>query len=236
MKKLLSIAMSAFAVSAFAAGSTEIGLTEISTTNQNTIVAVPFASLTNGVADIAAKDLVKVANLPAATRMFIFNGSQYSAFIADDGAWSPLDNVTDDAGVVGVTVSKGDANATLVKGSAIWIVLPEVPTVPQNIYIYGAYQTGVTSAIAAGMNLVANPLQGEAVFTFTATKGDQITVPNDNAAPTVYTYNGSTWKTVVNNEKIEGKPSVPAGRGFWYNYKGQEPGTMSWSLKPKPSN
>lgn len=228
MKKLLSIAMSAFAVSAFAAGSTQIGLTEISTTNQNTIVAVPFASLTNGVADIAAKDLVKVANLPPETQMFIFNGSQYSAFIVDDGAWSPLTNVSD---VKVVTVSAGDANATLVKGSAIWIVLPKVPTVPQNIYIYGAYQTDVTSAIATGMNLVANPLQGEADFTITATKGDQITVPNDNAAPTVYTYNGSTWKTVVNNEKIEGKPSVPAGRGFWYNYKGQEPGTMSWSLK-----
>lgn len=230
MKKLLSIAMSVFAASAFAAGSTEIGLTEISTTNQNTIVAVPFASLTNGVADIAAKDLVKVANLPLETQMFIFNGEQYSAFIVVDGAWSPLTNVTD-VNVKGVTVSAGDANATLVKGSAIWIVLPAAPAAPQKLYIYGAYQTGVTSAIAKGMNLVANPLQGEADFAITATKGDQITVPNDNAAPTVYTYNGSTWKTVVNNEKIEGKPSVPAGRGFWYNSKAESSGTMSWSLK-----
>lgn len=228
MKKLLSIAMSVFAASAFAAGSTEIGLTEISTTNQNTIVAVPFASLTNGVADIAAKDLVKVANLPDATRMFIFDNSQYSAFIADDGAWSPLTNVTD-VNVKGVTVSAGDANATLVKGSAIWIVLPAAPAAPQKLYIYGAFQTGVTSAIAKGMNLVANPLQGEADFTFDATSGDQIIVPNDAAAPTVYTYNGTDWKSVVDNVKKTEKPSLPQGRGFWYNAQGS--GTMSWSLK-----
>ena len=78
MKKLLSLAVAAFALAAMAdyAGQT-IGVTKITTTNQNTIVAVPFTSLTNSLVNISANDLVSPVGLPQDTVLQVFKNNQY---------------------------------------------------------------------------------------------------------------------------------------------------------------
>lgn len=233
MKKLLSVSIATFALAAVATYTpTTIGVTKITTTEKSTIVPVAFKSLATG-NSIAVKDLVKAANLPSGTMLYVYNGSTYSAYQNGNGTWSGVAVVEKIDGVN--TASAGDPTLTLNAGSAVWIVLATKPETSQDIYIYGAYATGITSTAAAGVStLVANPLQSEATVTITgATKGDVLLIPTgDNSNPDRYVCLGETdsvtyWKH--GRTKVSAIPAFPMGKGFWYTVAGSSPVTISWA-------
>ena len=234
MKKLLSIAVAAMAAVALAddpvvtgTPSTEIGVTKITTTKQNTIVAVPYTSLANKGESIEAIRLVKVKGLPEGTQLFQFVNGAYKAWSISEGNWAPMTSV----GTSGIVA--GNIDTKLAKGTAIWVVLPEKPEQSQSqaIYLYGAYEPEVTTPIVAGMNLVANPMQDAAEFTFDKiAKGDTITM-TDDANATVYTYTDLGWQHTEKQgtglpKKVLELPPIAPGCGFWYN--AQVAGTMTW--------
>ncbi len=152
MKKLLSVAVSSLAMAAMAVDVATVGVTEVTTTLKNTIVAVPFEKLGGG--DINVHDIVKTTGLPEVTQLYVFNGGNYKGWLCQNGAWQAM---TTASTIDGITVGTPAGTETMVAGSAIWLVLPEVPTSEQKFIVYGAYKTGVTSAIAPGTNLIANP-------------------------------------------------------------------------------
>ncbi len=229
MKKLLSLAVAAFALAAMAdyAGQT-IGVTKITTTNKNTIVAVPFTSLTNSLVNISANDLVSPVGLPQDTVLQVFKNNQYYGWQLDNnGVWVAVgDQAASQADVI--------ANSTIACGGAIWVVLPSAPATSKDIYIYGDFTTEPTqSSIAAGVaNLIANPLQSDATVALSGTpaKGDVIIIPTDGAAES-YSYGRGGW---VNNGVSFDLASitVKVGQGFWYVSKSTTGVTkVTWSAK-----
>lgn len=229
MKKLLSLAVAAFALAAMAdyAGQT-IGVTKITTTNQNTIVAVPFTSLTNSLVNISANDLVSTNGLPADTVLQVFKNDQYYGWQLDrNTGWVAVgDSSTSAAAVI--------ANSTIACGGAIWVVLPDAPATSQDIYIYGDFTEEPTeSSIVAGVaNLIANPLQSDATVALSGTpaKGDVIIIPTDGAAES-YSYGRGGW---VNNGVSFDLAfiTVKVGQGFWYVSKSTTGVTkVTWSAK-----
>lgn len=219
MKKLLSVSIATFALAAVAAYTpTTIGVTKITTTEKSTIVPVAFKSLATG-NSIAVKDLVKAANLPSGTMLYVYNGSTYSAYQNGNGTWSGVAVVEKIDGVN--TASAGDPTLTLNAGSAVWIVLAKKPETSQDIYIYGAYAAGITSTAAAGVStLVANPLQSRATISIDGvTAGDAILVPKgDTSDPDRYVClkveaGVPTWKK---SRKTGSLPDFAVGQGFWY--------------------
>lgn len=229
MKKLLSLAVASFAFAAMAdyTGQT-IGVTKITTTNKNTIVAVPFTSLTNSVADISANDLVSTVGLPAETQLQVFKNNQYYGWQLDqnDGWVAVGDQVASSADVI--------ANSTVACGGAIWVVLKNVPATAQDIYIYGDFSEPTTeSSIAADhANLIANPLQSDATFALTGApvKGDMIIIPSDGSAES-YSYGRGGW--VNNGNSIDlASITVKVGQGFWYVSKSTSGvSKIIWSAK-----
>ena len=226
MKKLLSLAVAAVALAAMAdyAGQT-IGVTKITTTNVNTIVAVPFTSLTNSLAAISANDLVSPVGLPKDTVLQVFKNNQYYGWQLDNnGVWVAVgDQAASQADVI--------ANSTIACGGAIWVVLPSAPNPSQDIYIYGDFTDQPTeSAVAVGSNLIANPLQSDATFTLAGTpiKGDQIIIPNDSN-PESYTYSKKGKWTGDGAAVDISSLSIKVGQGFWYVRKdGSEVSKVTW--------
>lgn len=228
MKKLLSLSLASLAFAAVA--DITVGVTAIQTTSKNTIVAVPYSAI--GTTDpIAPKDLVKAANLPEETMLYVFNGTSYYAWKNDGkGAWIVPDLVS--TTVAGVDVSTPSGSVTLNKGSALWVVLPDANSYSQTIYVYGnGASTATTSTVSAGNCLVANPLSTTASFTVTdATPGDIITIPNDSNAPTLYRYNGTKWRTFGPGIKpVDATFSIATGHGFWYSAQGNV--TIDWTAQ-----
>lgn len=230
MKKLLLIAGVAVALAASADYTSQtIGVTKITTTNRNTIVAVPFASLTNRTAAISANDLVCTNGLPigtttATTQLLVFKDDGYLTWELAPEGWVPVANGAHTEDYVG-------ANSTIASGGAIWVVLPSAPNPSQDIYIYGDFTDQPTeSAVAVGSNLIANPLQSDATFTLAGTpiKGDQIIIPNDSN-PESYTYSKKGKWTGDGAAVDISSLSIKVGQGFWYVRKdGSEVSKVTW--------
>lgn len=227
MKKLLSLAVATFAFAAMAdyAGQT-IGVTKITTTNQNTIVAVPFASLTNSLVNISANDLVSPVGLPPETVLQVFKNNQYYGWQLDNnGVWVAVgDQAASQADVI--------ANSTIACGGAIWVVLPSAPAVSQDIYIYGDFTEEPTeSSIVAGVNLIANPLQSDATFALSGTpvQGDQIIIPNDGN-PDSYSFSKKGKWTGDGAAVTITSIRIKVGQGFWYVRKdGSTVSKVTWN-------
>ena len=152
--------------------------------------------------------------------LYVFNGTSYYAWKNNgNGAWIVPDTVS--TPVAGVTVSTTADSVTLNKGSALWVVLPDADSYSQTIYVYGNGDSpATTSTVSAGNRLVANPLQTAASFTVTgAATGDIITIPSDSGAPTLFRYNGTTWRTFGPGiaPADANFSSMAAGHGFWYS-------------------
>lgn len=228
MKKLLSLSLASLAFAAVAADIT-VGVTAISTTTKNTIVPVPYSKIGTS-ENIAPKELVKAANLPEGTMLYVFNGTSYNAWKNDgNGAWIVPDTVS--TPVAGVTVTTTDS-VTLYKGSALWVVLPDADSYSQTIYVYGNGDSpATTSTVSAGNCLVANPLQTAASFEVTgAITGDIITIPNDSGDPILYRYNGNNWRTFGPGiAPANATLSMAAGHGFWYSAQGNV--TITWTAQ-----
>lgn len=233
MKKLLLIAGVAVALAASADYTSQtIGVTKITTTNRNTIVAVPFASLTNRTAAISANDLVCTNGLPigtttATTQLLVFKDDGYLTWELAPEGWVPVANGAHTEDYVG-------ANSTIASGGAIWVVLPSAPNPSQDIYIYGDFSTEPTeSSVVAGVaNLVANPLQSDATFTLSGTpaKGDVIIIPSDGSAQS-YSYGRGGWVNNGNSFELA-SIVVKVGQGFWYVSKSTSGVTkITWGAK-----
>jgi hypothetical protein len=227
MKKLLSLAVATFALAAMAeyTGQT-IGVTKITTTNQNTIVAVPFASLTNSLADISANDLVSPVGLPTETVLQVFKSDKYYGWqLNNNGVWVAVgDQASTSEDVI--------ANSTVACGGAIWVVLPKAPATSQDIYIYGDFSNPVeVSSLESGKNnLVANPLQSRAAISVVPTPGDVITVTKDGIADK-YEYKQNKAKTSSAWRKDGAAASLPqieVGQGIWY-YRAGEKTNITWA-------
>lgn len=234
MKKLLSISVASLALAAMAAYTpTTVGVTKVTTSNKSTIVPVAYKSLSTG-ESIAVADLVKSANLPGDTMLYVYDGTKYYAYINGGGTWTGVTTVSTIDGVN--TPEAGTTSLTLAAGSAVWIVLKDTPSSSQDIYVYGAYQTGVTStAIAGKTTLIANPLQSTATVAISGvTKGDVIMIPKgDTTNPDIYTcmnVEGSvpTWKK---SRVTVSLPDFDMGQGFWYVSKGASDATLTWTTK-----
>jgi hypothetical protein len=228
MKKLLSIAMASLAVAAFAdppanTASPTIGVTAITTTNKNTIVAVPFTSL-DGSGDISVKDLVSTDGLSLGDWLYVFANNTYTAWTLTTDGWTPAASASTSGNII--TAGAADANQKVAAPGAIWLVFKDAPTSdsPKTFYIYGKYDTpSMEQTIVAGNNLVANPTQSSASFSFktgsTPVKGDVIIIPHDNI-PERYTYTNTRKAPNVygwyKNNVSTDLPTIPAGLGFWY--------------------
>lgn len=234
MKKLLTIAVASFAIAAVADYTApQIGVTTITATAKNTIIPVPFKALSDGTSNITVTDLVKTNSLPDHTWLLSYNGTAYNSWEYSSGVWTPASYV----GETGISPTAGAANAPLTCGSALWIVLPTAESYNISVTVYGAYATGVTSAVAAGgengvATLIANPLQGEANITVSPNSGDQIIIPDGE---NMYTYRtkkdgtGGTWRF---NGASAVLPSFRIGQGFWYVRAARGAATeISWALK-----
>ena len=230
MKRLLALAVVAGFSVAFADYTPiSVGVRAITTSAKNTIVSVPYTAIGSS-SNIAVDNLVKAANLPTNTMLVVYNGS-YFAWKKNDatGTWDGL-AITDQDGV---SAAAGSGSVTLAPGLALWVALPSKPDSSQTIYVYGNGATSATtSAIAAGSQLVANPLSSAATFTVAAVENDEIRIPNDNGDMTTYVYKKSrSGTTTWRNQGVETPlPSVPSGLGMWYiRAAGSANATITWS-------
>ena len=119
----------------------------------------------------------------------------------------------------------------------MWIVLQNAPATSQDIYIYGAYATGITSTAAAGVStLVANPLQSTATISIEGVAaGDSILVPKGDATdPDRYVClkvesGVPTWKK---SRQTVSLPDFDVGQGFWYVRAATSgSATITWTAK-----
>ena len=227
MKKLLSLAVVAFACAAVADGyvGQTIGVTKITTSSKDTIVAVPFKSLTNANVNVSANDLVCTNGLPADTRLAVFVNDSYGYWELAPEGWVVPANQSIDV----------PANSLVQSGGAIWVQLPTAPVATQDIYIYGDFTTEpTTSSIAGGeskvANLVANPLQSAAKITIEdPVANDQIIVPNVG----IYNYKtktvGETTVGAWRKGTTSGLPTIEVGQGIWYVREANASGTtITW--------
>lgn len=238
MKKLLTVVAASLAFAAMADYvAPQIGVTTITATSKNTVIPVPFLSLTNGTSAISAAHLVKTTNLKAGTWMLAVAENAYSAWTLESngGTWTPASVATAD---LGITATAAAADATLTAGSAIWIVLPTAEETA--ITVYGAYSPNVTSTIAADTEssvatLIANPLQGQASFTIKdAVAGDQIFILAGDTADRYVCATRKSNSTLVwsiNGAAVGALPTLAMGQGMWYvRAANAEAANISWTL------
>jgi len=223
MKTILSLAAASLALVAIAEPSPIIGVTQISTTNKNTLVAVPFTSLTNSTVALSVKDLVCTNGLENNTWIYVHSGSAYSAWKLTAEGWQAAISATPDQ-IIGA--SAAEANQTVNYGTSFWIVLPEAPAAgtPKTFCIYGnATVLPSSPAITAGVNFVANTTQADATLVVSGmVAGDEIVIPQDGTSlrykytvPKAGAPAGITagWKR---NGANVGSITIPVGQGFWY--------------------
>ena len=226
MKTILSLAAAFLALVAIAEPepSPIIGVTQISTTNKNTLVAVPFTSLTNSTVALSVKDLVCTNGLDLGTWIYVHTGSAYAAWKLEATGWTAA--VSQTSGGQIIDASAADANQTVNYGTSFWIVLPEAPAAgtPKTFCIYGnATVLPSSPAITAGVNFVANTTQADASLVVSGmVAGDEIVIPQDGTSlrykytvPKAGAPAGITagWKR---NGANVGSITIPVGQGFWY--------------------
>ncbi len=233
MKKILAIAAASLAASAMAYTAPSIGVTTITATSKNTIIPVPFLSLSDGTTPITPTELVKTNGLPNATWLLAYNGSSYNAWQYSGGVW--VSAIYSDGAVTSVV--KDASSVALSCGGAIWIVLPTAESYSTSITVYGAYSSGVTSTVTGGTaavaNLIANPLQNSATMTVASpVSGDEIIIPSGSAFAR-YAYKtpksgDAAW--ICNGAVVASLPTFNMGQGFWYvRTAGAEGTTITWA-------
>lgn len=245
MKTFIAAIFASVAVAVWANSfSPVIGVTEINATSKNTIIPIPYTSLTNSANNVTLADLVRTTGLPAGTWLLAFNGEKYEAWVLEkDGKWTSAGTYV--STIPGNEVAEDADEKTFAPGGAFWIVLPEPEernSINQTIYVYGSYSDNVTSKVPAGKTmLVANPKQGAAkpVVEGAVAKTDQMVCIKGEVV-TTYTFNGSKWGcwvTTTTGGKSslsfeEGLPTLGVGEGFWYKSKNaseNEVVTITWT-------
>lgn len=233
MKTFITATFASVAVAVWANSfSPVIGVTEITATSKNTIIPIPYTSLTNSANNVTLADLVRTTGLPAGTWLLAFDGEKYEAWTLQDGKWTSAGTYV--STIPGNEVAEDANEKTFAPGGAFWIVLPNAPLADgQKIYVYGSYSDNVTSKVPAGKTmLVANPKQGAATPVVAGAVANDQMVCIKGEVVTTYTYNGAgatwgRWVTSTNAEGISssafepGLPTLEVGEGFWYKSKKQ---------------
>ncbi len=228
----------------------QFAIMKITSSSANTLVALPWKSLSANVANpaaITAANVVMNNNLVDGDWLLYYDGG-YKGWCLTNGAWVPTATVGD-ATVGGVTVAAAPANAELARGQAIWLVRTTANSrdLSQPFYLYGQYQAALgTTTVVSGGSLMANP-NATAAFTVSASKisgaanGDRIVVPSTTGGlPKVFECRNGVWGTVV-EESVPGPTGnmtqrtwttsgavmdIPAGSGFMYQGTGTP--TITW--------
>ena len=233
MKKLLTIAICATAVAAFAEDVVigTVGVTKISTTAKNTIVVTSYNEL-DGSGAMAVSNIVKTANLPTGTKLYVLAGGNAYEGYTLTGATAPkywardYNYTVNSSGDIGAgTVSSSTSEGSLNVGTGFWISLPDAASYSADIVVYGKPPaTTNVAGTAAGTYLVGNPTQtGKAPTVTGAAKGDKLLVFSGSSKfPATYTSNGKTGAEAAwrHDGAPTSLPSIPAGTGFWYIAKG----------------
>ena len=222
-----------------------VGVLRVSSALTNTVVAVPWRSMTidstNDV-NIVVSDVVNPNGVSAGDMILSYNTGtgNFNGWMHDGyGEWDEVATVTK----AGVSVSYAE-ETRLPRGDAFWLVRSE-PS--EYIYLIGRY-TGDDYVVdlaggsdkEPGHTLVANPTFNDVDLNAIAfvdasgdpakpAVGDRIVVMDQAGMQTIYARNATntTWGHMV-YEKVgrrlqqkwaEGG-TIPAGTGFWYNRTG----------------
>ena len=242
----------AVAHSGSVATTNQFGILKVLSTNADTVVSAPWVALGANVEDPAAMNvakLVKTTNLTAGDVLIFFDGTNYKSWGLNSGCteWEPINVVASDS-PLGVELSGGAANTTIVRGQGVLLHRQNPKDGSGNavpFYLYGQYTPApATTTVAAGSTmLLANP-NPAASFSFSAITpgaGDKIVVTG-SSIPKVYTYEDSAWgyeKTEVTTTygiqvqrktRVTDESSVEAGKGFWYKRPSGGSGnvTINW--------
>ena len=226
----------------------QFAIMKITSSTANTLVSLPWKSLSADVlnpAAITAANVVMNNNLVNGDWLLYYDGG-YKGWCLTDGAWVP----TSIANLSGIAVTAAPADAELTRGQAIWLVRTTANSrdLSQPFYLYGQYQEALGSAtVVSGGSLMACP-DANTAFTVSASKisgaanGDKIVVPatDGTSLPKVFECRNGVWGTVVETS-VPGPSgnmtqrtwtnsvevmTIPAGSGFMYQGTGTP--TFNW--------
>ena len=226
----------------------QFAIMKITSATANTLVSLPWRSLSANVANpaaITAANVVMNNNLVDGDWLLYYDGG-YKGWCLTDGAWVP----TSIANLSGIAVTAAPADAELTRGQAIWLVRTTANSrdLSQPFYLYGQYQEALGSAtVVSGGSLMACP-DANTAFTVSASKisgaanGDKIVVPatDGTSLPKVFECRNGVWGTVVETS-VPGPSgnmtqrtwtnsvevmTIPAGSGFMYQGTGTP--TFNW--------
>ena len=229
----------------------QFAIMKITSSTANTLVALPWKSLSANVANpaaITAANVVMNNNLVNGDWLLYYNGG-YKGWCLTGGVWTP----TSIADLSGIEVTAAPANTELARGQAIWLVRTTSGSrdLSQPFYLYGQYQAALGSAtVVSGGSLMACP-DANTAFTVSAAKisgaanGDKIVVPatDGTSMPKVFECRDGVWGTMVETTSVGTGPGgsnmttrtwttsgavmdIPAGSGFMYQGTGTP--TFNW--------
>jgi len=230
----------------------QFAIKKITSSAANTLVALPWMSLSADVATpaaITAANVVMTNNLVNGDWLLYYDGG-YKGWCLNNGVWTATIGVGNTTTVGGVSVSDAPANAELARGQAIWLVRTTANSrdLTQPFYLYGQYQQALGSTtVVEGGSLMACP-DAKSAFTVSASKisgaanGDKIVVPatDGTSLPKVFECRNGVWGTVVERSvpgpnggtmtertwTSEADMTIPAGSGFMYQGTGTP--TITW--------
>lgn len=203
------------------------------TTSSNTVVGVPWRQVSESAttSDISLSNLVSTATLATGDIIYLYEGETWYGYRLTDGVWEPMTTV----GTNNVT-SAGSADAKVLSRGTGLIIQRASNTDP--IYLCGRYEaiTGGTLSIPANATkLIANPALVTKNIT-TGVAGDQIRVPLDGGAMSIYEKGSDGWYETVTDtswgfpmtskRKLDDGVPLAPGMGAWYVSKGES--TISW--------
>ena len=213
----------------------QFAIKKITSSSANTLVALPWKSLSANVANpanITAANVVMTNNLVNGDWLLYYDGG-YKGWCLSNGVWTP----TSIANLSGIEVTAASANAELARGQAIWLVRPGSRDLSQPFYLYGQYQSALGSTdVSSGGSLLASPDMANeftiSTSTVTGVDGDRIIVPSasPNEMPRTYEKKDSAWGYwAEETTTVGGRPlttqtwttsgdgmKVPVGQGFKY--------------------
>ena len=214
----------------------QFAIKKIASSAANTLVALPWKTLTPSATEpaaITAANVVLPDTLSDGDYLLYYDGG-FKGWVLTGGQWVPLTTTT----TIG-TIKANPATATeLQRGQAIWVVRQSTAN---PFYLCGQYLAKAadeSATVAAGGSLLANP-DMTAAFAVSASSitgaavGDTIVVPAAaDALPTIYEKRAAGWGYVetktetvggrnitTSTFKTDGEMKIPAGRGFMYNPK-----------------
>ena len=195
-----------------------LGVTDNVTSN--TVVGVPWVSATGG--QISLSNLVSTATLEAGDIVYLYEGTTWYGYRLTGGVWEPMTTV----GTNSVTSAGSADEKKLACGTGLIV---QRATNANPIYLCGRDKTAtVTTSISANsINLIANPTTA-GIEMSSGNAGDQIRVPLNGGAMTIYEMHDGQWATYAvtgtvtragRTTKLRGWVNgctLPAGKGAWY--------------------